>query len=112
MTERLYGPNNVQEKIKLLTQKGVFPDDNIKTIKVLNETLLPAREEFTNQLKGSECSPADYVHVQNVWNTFKLQNLKQYLKLYLFADVCQLTDVFQDYRKTCREASKLTWLTF
>ena len=76
-------------------------------MEILNETSLPAREAFTNQLNGSECSPADYAHAQNVWNTFELQNLKQYLELYLFADVCQLTDVFQDYRKTCSEAYKL-----
>ena len=97
----------MQVKSKLLTRKGVFPYDYIRNMDVLNDTLLPAREEFTNKLNGSECSTADYAHAQNVLNTFELQNLKQYLELYLFADVCKLTDVFQDYRKTCREAYKL-----
>ena len=31
-TECLYGPDNVQEKIKLLTRKGVFPYDHIKNM--------------------------------------------------------------------------------
>ena len=77
MTERLYGPMKVQEKIKLLTRIGVFPYDYVTYMDVLNETLLPPREAFYNRLSGSECSPADYAHAQNVWNTFGIRTLKE-----------------------------------
>ena len=98
---------NVQEKIKLLTRKGVFPYDYVKNMEVRNETSLPPREAFYNRLSGSECSPADYSHAQNVYNTFGLRTLKEYLELYLFADVCQLADVFESYRETCISSYKL-----
>ena len=66
ITERLYGPNEVEEKIKLLTRKGVFPYDYLKNMDVLSETSLPAREEVRNRLTGSYCSPSDFAHAQNV----------------------------------------------
>ena len=76
-------------------------------MEVLNETSLNQREAFYNQLSRSECSPADYAHAQNVWNTFVLRTLKEYLELYLFPDVCQLAYVFDAYRETCSKAYKL-----
>ena len=57
MTEQLYGPMHMQEKIRLLIRKGVFPYDYVKNMEGLNETLLPPREAFYNRLSGSECSP-------------------------------------------------------
>ena len=107
MTEGLYGSLNVEEKIKLFTRKCVFRYDYVKNMEVLNETSLPPREAFYNRLSGSECSPADYAHAQNVRYTFGIRTLKEYLELYLFADVCQLADVFESYRETCITAYKL-----
>ena len=85
----------------------MFPYNYLKSINVLSETSLPAREEFSNQLSGSECSSSDYAHAQNVWNTFQLKEFKEYLELYLMSDVCLLADVFEDYRETCLFAYKL-----
>ena len=79
----------------------------MKNMEVLKETSLPPREAFYNQLSGSECSPTDYAHAQNVWNTCGIRNLKEYLELYLFAYVCQLADVFDDFREICSKAYKL-----
>ena len=48
MTERLYVSNNIQEKVKLLTRKGVFLYDYFKNMDVLKVTSLPLREAFDN----------------------------------------------------------------
>ena len=74
---------------------------------VLNETSLPQREAFFDRLSGSECSQSDYAHAQNVWNTFGIRTLKEYLELFLLSDVCLLADVFELYREICISAYKL-----
>ena len=49
----------------------------------------------------------DYKHAQNVWKTFNLNNMGDYHNLYLSSDVLLLTDVFENFRKTCLEYYKL-----
>ena len=47
-----------------------------------------------------------YRHAQNVFKTFKLQNMGGYHDLYVESDTIKLTDVFQMYRKTLHYAYK------
>ena len=46
-------------------------------------------------------SDKDYVHVQNVRDTFKIKNLGEYHDLYLQSDTLLLSDVFEAFRSTC-----------
>ena len=74
---------------------------------VLDEKQLPPSEAFSSKLDGSECSLLDYAHAQTVWKAFRFQTMRDYLELYLFKDVCLLTDVFQTFRATSKEAYDL-----
>ena len=49
-----------------------------------------------------------YQHAENVWNVLELENMGGYHVLYLIkSDVLLLADVFENFRRTCRQHYKL-----
>ena len=44
---------------------------------------------------------------KRVWTAFGCHTLEDYLKLYLASDVCQLADVFENFRTNCFQNYKL-----
>ena len=69
--------------VELLERNGVFCYDHLDPVARLDEPALPPREAVFNKLGGMECSHADYVHAQHVWDNFHCQSLKEYMALYL-----------------------------
>ena len=49
----------------------------------------------------------DYIHANNVFKTFKLNNLGDYHDLYVQSDTLLLADVFANFRKACIETYEL-----
>ena len=49
----------------------------------------------------------DYIHANNVFKTFKLNNLGYYHDLYVQSDTLLLADVFENFRKACIETYEL-----
>ena len=85
----------------LLLRKGVYPYAYITDFSIFGDTELPPSRAFHNDLTGEDISPEDYVHAQNVWNAFNIQNLGEYHDLYVKTDVLLLGDVFENFRKLC-----------
>ena len=96
-----------KKNTELLTRKGVYPYDYVSSLEKLSETCLPSKEEFYSQLNDEDISDDDYQHAMNVWNTFKCKSIRDYHDLYLKSDVLLLTDVFENFRKTCLKHYKL-----
>ena len=46
-------------------------------------------------------SDKDYDYAKNVWNMFNMKNLGNYYNLFVHSDMLLLSDVFEEYRKTC-----------
>ena len=94
-------------QFNLMKRKGVYPYDYMVSFSKFNDRELPKRKDFYSLLRGENISEDDYSHAQNVWNTFNLQNMGEYHDLYLKTDILLLTDVFENFRKTCLTYYKL-----
>ena len=68
-----------------------------------DEKELPQRKAFYLRLNDSEISEGDYEIGKKVWKKFEMNNMGDYHDLYLKSDVMLLTDLFEQFRKTCLE---------
>ena len=90
-----------QIQLDLMKKKGVYPYDYMDAFCKFNDTQLPRREDFFSLLTDEDISEDDYRHAEDVWNTFNLKSMGEYHDLYLKSDILLLTDVFENFRKTC-----------
>ena len=95
------------EKFSLMTKKGVYPYDYMKSFEKFNETQLPNKEDFFSLINNEHISDEDYQHAKNVWSKFELKSMGEYHDLYLKSDILLLSDVFENFRKTCQQYYKL-----
>ena len=87
--------------LDLLTDKGVYPYDYFTDFNKFTETSLPKIEDFYSKLTEEGIKQSEYDRANKIWEHFKIKNLGQYHDLYLQTDVLLLTDVFENFRKTC-----------
>lgn len=103
-----------QDKYKCiyLRRKGVFPYTWFDNIEKLNETKLPEKNYFYNDLTKEQITNDDYKFAQKVWKLFQCKTLEDYLKLYLFTDCLLLADVFESFRDIAMKIYNLEVLEF
>ncbi len=97
-------PNLTNDSIK---RKGVFPYSYFDSLSKLQESSLPARSAFRNDLSGEECSEEDYRFAQRAWQEFDCQSFQDYLLAYLKLDVLLLACVFERFRSKTLEQDGL-----
>ena len=90
-----------EDKLDLLTRKGVYPYEYMDSPKKLKETRLPSKEAFYSKLNDEGITDEDYVHAHKVWKAFEVKSLKNYHDLYNQTDVLLLADVFKNFRNIC-----------
>ena len=67
--------------LELVKQKGVYPYEYMDGFKKFFEHKLPCRCKFYISLKDECISEKDYIHIINVWNTFKMNAAGDYCDL-------------------------------
>ena len=90
-----------EDKLHLLTRKGIYPHEYMDTLENLKETQLQPKEAFYSRLNDEGISDKNYEHPRKVWKTFKMKNLEDYHNLYNRVDVLLLADVFENFRDIC-----------
>ena len=90
-----------EDKVSLLTRKGIYPYESLNSLEKLKETKLPPKEEFYSKLNDEGIGDENYEHAQKVWKTFEMKNLEDYHNLYNRVDVLLLTDVFENFMDIC-----------
>lgn len=99
--------NYTKKQIKMLQRKGVFPYDHVDSLERLNETSVPSRECFKNELNETKISLKEYKFACKVWKEFGIKTLGEYSLLYLKTDVLLLADIFENFRNTCHSIYKM-----
>ena len=86
-----------QEETDLLSQKGIYPYENMDSFEKFKETQLPSRESFHGKLNKTHISDRYYTQAKKVWEKFNIKNLGEYHDLCLKTDVLLLGDVFETF---------------
>ena len=109
-------------KFILLLRKGDYPYEDMDNWEEFDETTIPPKEAFYNNLNLKGVSDAYYEHAQKVWEVFEIKNRGEYHDLYAQSDTLLLADVFENFGNMCLEiyeldpiyfvsAPKLAWQT-
>ena len=99
--------DNDLDKFIMLLRKGVYPYEYIDAWDKFNEKVLPAKESFYSNLTLENISEIDYAHANNVFKKFNINNLGEYLDLYVRSDTLLLADIFENFRQSCLENYEL-----
>ena len=99
--------NNDLNKFVMLLKKGVYPYEYMDGWDKFNETSIPSKESFYNNLTMENITETDYIHANNVFKTFKVNNLGDYHDLYVQSDTLLLANVFENFRKACIKTYEL-----
>ena len=91
----------------MLLRKGVYPHEYMDGWDKFNETSIPSKESVYSNLTMENITETDYIHPNNVFKTFKLNNLGDYHDLYVQSDRLLLADVFENFRKACIKTYEL-----
>ena len=81
-----------------MLRKGVYPYEYMDSWERFHETSLPSKEDFYSNLNTEDIDEIDYRHGNNVFKSFKLENLGDY---HVKSDALLLADVFENFRDMC-----------
>ena len=93
-------------KFMVLLRKG-YPYEYMDEWNKFDEKALPDKDSFYSSLTMEDISKTDYVHANNVFKKFSMNNLGDYHDLYVRSDTLLLTDIFENFRQSCLENYEL-----
>ena len=90
-----------------MSQKGVYPYEQMDDWEKFNETTLTERKESHSYLNLEDITYADYAHAKRVFKDFEIKNLWEYHNFYVQSNTLLLANVFENFRNMCIEIYKL-----
>ena len=96
------------DKLEILKRKDTYPYDWVDSYEKFKYPPLSSKKCFYSSLKDGKrdksnghISNEQYLHLQNVWNTFSFNIFEDFHNHYLRKDVLLLDDVFEKFIFTC-----------
>ena len=93
--------------LNLLLRKGIYPYEYMDNFVKFQEEELPPKDAFFSTLTEEGITDDEYQHAHNIWDAFNIRTLGDYHDLYVQSDVLQLADVFENFRKICKNNYKI-----
>ena len=87
--------NGDLNKFILLFRRGVYPYEYMDSSERFNETSLPDKKAFYNNLNMEDITDVHYRHAKRVFKNLNNKNLGDYHDLYVQSDTLLLADVFE-----------------
>ena len=95
------------KRLDLLSKKVSTPMTSWIALKRFNNRELPTKDQFYSILNDEHITDDESIHAKEVWDTFYIKTMGEYHDLYLVSDVLLLTNVFENFGKTCMQYYKL-----
>ena len=92
---------NKPEDMELLCQKGIYPYSYMKNFEVFEESCLPPKEAFHNDLTDEGITEENYQFAETVWKAMNCESMGDYHDIYLYQDIFLLADIFEQFRSVC-----------
>ena len=80
---------------------NIYEYEYMDGLDTFDETVLPNKDAFYNELNLEDITDEDYIHAQKVFKEFKLTNLGEYHDLYVQSNTLLLADIFENFRNKC-----------
>ena len=84
-------------------EKGFFPYSWLTSLDVLNETKLPSKDKFYNDLHDQPISNEDYLICKKIWKKNKMKTMVDYLRYYNNCDVVPFVESIETMVKMYRK---------
>ena len=85
----------------MLLRKGVYTYEYLDSWEKFDETALPPKKYFYNNLNLENIIDEDYTHAQKIWDVFEIKNLGEYHDLHFQSDTLLIADIFENFRNMC-----------
>lgn len=95
------------DKFEIAMRKGVYPYEWVDNMKKFECKGLPNYENFYSSLRNGNVDQNDYEYAKKSYELLKCKNFGDYHDHYLRLDVLLLCDVFENFRKKCKEDLKV-----
>ena len=86
------------KRVKYLLTKGSFPYEWAKNIDDYSLSQLVSQSAFYNSMTNSHISDENYQLAREVWKTFKMKTMQDYMETYCMCDTLILAEVFEMFR--------------
>ena len=95
------------DKLELLKGKDVYPYEWVESYQKFHNKELQPKECLYSSIKDGKrdngnghISNEQYLHLQNIWNTFNFNSFRDFNNYYLKKDVLLLADIFEKFIST------------